>query len=503
MKLALVNSVRANVKDDSILRFKKCPFNNKPHYLRTSKFCARVAIRFFGSRRSRDFGWLQDEIVSMGPLYVKLGQVLSSRTDILSDDVAVVLKGLQSDVPPESFDTVREVFREDFKAEISEVFQSFEEVPFASASIGQVHRAAILPPEGGDPVLVAVKVQRPQIREDFEKEIAILKNMMGSASVMGGRAVDESITVLNDMERSIRDETNFENELNNMKIFRRVFSDTNIVIVPRAISSLSSPRVLTMEYIPSNKVTDYRSDTIATGLMRAFVTAVIERGYVHCDPHPGNIGITDDRKIVLYDYGMVSKLRSDMKSYLRRICMAVFNRNTDSLGNLLLESKFVRTTRSDSNSVRDMNSEEYVTMHRLARHVYEYMDSLDVTLLGERIKSDDMIDSDNLPFKLDTDLFFLFRSFSILEGVCKEVDPDFNYTSLMTQLFVDLIDITAIWEKAQFDMQSAFNSIDEGEEEKRVTLMRIERMDRQMSATKRNNEKIIALFAFLYVLTNL
>lgn len=479
------------------------PYVNKPHHLRTSKFCARVAIRLFNSRRSREFGWLHQEIVEMGPLYVKLGQVLSSRTDILPQDVATVLKGLQSDVPAESFDTVQAIFREDFGTDISNVFETFEESPFAAASIGQVHRAVILPPEGGAPVCVAVKVQRPNIRDDFEKEISILKQIMDGISVFGARAVDESITVLNDMERSIREETDFEIELKNMQKFRDVLSDTNIVIVPRAISSLSSPRVLTMEYIPSNKVTDYRSETIATGLMRAFVTAVIERGYVHCDPHPGNIGVTDEHQIVLYDYGMVSKLRPDMKSYLRRICMAVFNRNTDTLGNLLLESKFVRTTRSDSNSVRDMNSEEYVTMHRLARHVYEYMDSLDVNLLSERIKSDDMIDADNLPFKLDTNLFFLFRSFSILEGVCKEVDPDFNYTTLMTQLFMDLIDITAIIEKGQSDMQSAFNSVSEDDEDKRVTLMRIERMDKQITTKKRDNDVMIVLFAFIYVLMNL
>lgn len=501
MKLTRIKPVRALVEIPKEMF--KSRVLNKPHYLRTSNFCARVTLRFLGSRKSRDFGWLHEEIVGMGPLYVKLGQVLSSRTDILPEEVATVLKGLQSEVPAESFETVQAIFREDFGTEIANVFQTFEETPFASASIGQVHRAVIVPPSGGEPVRVAVKVQRPNIRQDFEKKIRILKGIMDGISVVGARAVEESITVLNDMERSIREETDFEIELKNMQKFREVLSDTNVVIVPRAVSSLSSTRVLTMEYIPSEKVTNYRSETIATGLMRAFVTAVIERGYLHCDPHPGNIGITEESQIVLYDYGMVSKLRPDMKSYLRRICMAIFNRNTDVLGNLLLESKFVRTTRSDANSVREMNSEEYVTMHRLARHVYEYMDSLDVALLGERINSDDMIDADNLPFKLDTDMFFLFRSFSILEGVCKEVDPNFNYNSLMTQLFMDLIDITAIIEKAQSDMQSAFSLRDEEDEEKRVTLMRIERMDKHMSTTKRNNERLLALCAFAYVLMNL
>jgi len=477
--------------------------SNKPNFARTSKFCGRVLFRFAQSHKSRQFGWLREEIVNMGPLYVKLGQVLSSRTDVIPEEIATVLKGLQSDVPPESFETVKSIFYQDFGQEISEVFETFQEEPFASASIGQVHHATLqYKNDLLDPVEVAVKIQRPEIREDFEKELTILKTIFTHLAFIGGRTVDESIAVLNDMERSINDETNFEVELENMKKFRQVFSETNILIVPRVISSLSSTRILTMEYIASKKVTDYRSEMVATNLMRAFVTAVIERGYLHCDPHPGNIGITSNGNIVLYDYGMVAKLRSDMKFYLRRICMSIFNRNTDALGNLLLESGFVRAVQTHSKSVKDLNPEEYLTMHRISRHMYEYMDTLNVNIFLERIQTDPIIDSDNLPFKLDTELFFLFRSFSILEGVCKEIDPKFNYTTLMTNLFLDIIDLDTILEKGQSDMESAFNPVEEFDEERGAALMRMDRMDRYLRK-RRNNERLLAAGAIIYVIMHL
>ena len=472
----------------------------KPNLGRTSRFCGRVLFRFLQSRKSRQFGWLREEIVNMGPLYVKLGQVLSSRTDVIPEEIAVVLKGLQSDVPPESFETVESIFYNDFGQTISDVFDTFEEEPFASASIGQVHHASLR--YENDPVEVAVKIQRPEIREDFEKELSILKRIFGNLSLIGGRTVDETMAVLNDMERTINDETNFEVELNNMRQFRKVFSETNILIVPRVISSLSSTRILTMEYVSSKKVTEYRSEMVATNLMRAFVTAVIERGYLHCDPHPGNIGITSNGNIVLYDYGMVAKLRSDMKFYLRRICMSIFNRNTDALGNLLLESGFVRAVQTNSKSVKELNPEEYLTMHRISKHMYEYMDTLNVKIFLERIRTDPIIDSDNLPFKLDTELFFLFRSFSILEGVCKEIDPKFNYTSLMTNLFLDIIDLDTILEKGQSDMESAFNPVEEFDEEKGAALMRMDRMDRYLRK-RRNNERLLAAGAIIYVIMHL
>lgn len=476
---------------------------NKPNFLRTSKFCGRVLIRFVQSRKTREFGWLREEIVNMGPVYVKLGQVLSSRTDVIPEEIAVVLKGLQSDVPPESFDTMKSIFYQDFGQEISEVFDTFQEEPFASASIGQVHHATLqYKNKLLEPVEVAVKIQRPEIREEFEKELDILKSIFGKLALIGGRTVDETMAVLNDMERSINDETNFEVELDNMRKFRKVFAETNILMVPRVISSLSSARILTMEYVPSKKVTEYRSDMVATNLMRAFVTAVIERGYLHCDPHPGNIGITSKGNIVLYDYGMVAKLRSDMKFYLRRICMSIFNRNTDALGTLLLESGFVRAVQTNAKSVKDLNPEEYLTMHRISRHMYEYMDTLNANIFLERVKTDPIIDSDNLPFKLDTELFFLFRSFSILEGVCKEIDPKFNYTTLMTNLFLDIIDLDTILEKGQSDMESAFNPVEEFDEEKGAALMRMDRMDRYLRK-RRNNERLLAAGAIIYVILHL
>lgn len=487
-------------KPPGLSTFKK----TKPHYLRTGKFCARVMLRLLVSRNSRQYHWLREEIANMGPLYVKLGQVLSSRTDVIPEEIATVLKDLQSDVPPVSFDTVRAVFRKDFGKDLSTVFEQFDESPFASASIAQVHRANILDRRfpSTPPIHLAVKIQRPDIREDFEEEIRILKKIMQVVSIVGGRTVDETVAVLNDMERCIHEETNFLIELDNMKKFAQVFAETNTIVVPRVVSSLSSERVLTMEFVQSKKITDFRSEAIATALMRSFVTAVIERGYIHCDPHPGNIGITPAGDIVLYDYGMVSKLRSDMKSYLRGICMSVFNRDTDALGDMLLESGFVRAVQTNAKSVRSMNMEEYLTMHRISRHMYEYMDTLDMNIFFDRINSDKIIDTKNFPFKLDADMFFLFRSFSILEGVCKEIDPKFNYSSLMMRLFLDLIDLDTILEKAQTDMETAFTPVEKFDEERSAAIMRMERMDKHLT-TRRNNERMMAGAVLLYILMHL
>ena len=423
--------------------------------VRTTRFYIGTTARML-LQRSRDYNWLRKELIGMGPVYVKLGQIASSRTDIIPSSIADALSGLQMDVPFEAFDVVRSVVESSFEgSRIEDLFSDFDTEPFAAASIAQVHRATVRD-DYGNHHPVAVKVQRPGIRDSFVREVAILRSITDVLRLTGLREVEEMILVINDIERTISEETDFLTEMAHMRAFRKALRTESCVVIPRAIERLTRPHVLTMEYVPSRRITDYNSKELANYIMRTQVKLVVEHGYVHCDPHPGNLGVVDHTKVVIYDFGMIARIDPQKRDTLREACVLVFDRSAEELGELLVKNGII-VLRSDARSFVAASLQERRSLIRIFEYLFEYLDNLDTARLAMNLAIDPDIDVNHLPFRLDDSIFFLFRSMAVLEGVCKNIDSGFNYQYVIANMLFEFMDSDIIVRKAAQDISNLRN----------------------------------------------
>lgn len=422
-----------------------------PNPRRTLQFCARTATRLV-TKPSNDYTWLRDDIVEMGPVYVKLGQIASVRTDLLSKPLTDALSTLQTDVPSEPFEVVREVIEGSFPGYcLEDLYEDFDPTPIAAASIAQVHSARL------GCYRVAVKVQRPNIRELFEEELTVIKTFVSMLSMIKSREAMEAEVLIKDLERTLLQETDFLIEKENMRVFRESLKSFPRFRVPRVVSKLSSSKVLTMEFVSSERITNYRSPQLAQYLMRSIVNMIVNDGLLHCDPHPGNIGVTNDDTIVLYDFGMTARLSTSMRQHMRQICILLFNRNTYELSDQLLSNRFI-IAESEALSIDTCSPKEQYVIFRLCDYIYEYISLLDVKLFIRRIIDDPTIDPKRLPFRLNDDLFYLFKSMAVLEGVCKTIDHQFNYNTIMIEMIFEMMDLDMIISKVKNDLDNISNN---------------------------------------------
>lgn len=256
----------------------------------------------------------------LGPTFIKIGQVLSTRGDVVTEEVARELEGLRSNAPADPFDVVREVVEEELGRPISELFESFEETPLASASIGQVHVARL--PGGRE---VVVKVQHPGIERAIGTDFDVLRAI---AALVHEHDEDarplQLVTLVDEARRTLEGELDFGRELRNLERFREHFEEDGEVVVPAAHRRWSSRRVLTMEKVEGLSVAKTEElaaqghdlSRVASAGARAFLDMVFEVGVFHADPHPGNVLVQPDGRIALIDFGMVGYLDEELREGL-------------------------------------------------------------------------------------------------------------------------------------------------------------------------------------------
>jgi ubiquinone biosynthesis protein len=282
----------------------------------------------------------------LGPSFVKLGQILSTRSDLLPPELITELKKLQEDVPPITFDEVKATVEETIGAPIGEVFESFDERPLASASIGQVHRARLKRPEAeGGAVDVAVKVQRPRIRNIIERDLDLLYLMARLIE----RAVPESSIysptgLVAEFDKAITAELDYTIEAENGAKFARNFAAVPTVRFPRVFREVSGKKVLVAEFfdglhIDRAMAEGYPGERIAKDAVQIIAQMIFVDGFFHADPHPGNIRIlgTKERPVVgLLDLGLVGVLNADMREKATDLMIAAVKRDVDELADALL-----------------------------------------------------------------------------------------------------------------------------------------------------------------------
>lgn len=471
-------------------------------YIRTFKFAGNITKQFvMNKNQGHNAKWLKNEIVKMGPVYIKVGQIISTRTDIFPKYITKELSELQSNVGYMNFDEVQDIFQLEFNKPINNYFSSFDEIPIASASIGQVHTGILK----SHNVRVAVKVQRKNIDEIFFDELTILLsffNMIKKISINNDKQISDIILILDELLKNISNETNFIKERKNMIIFHRLFKDTNTITIPRVYKNLCSQKILTMEYVKSKKITciDGNNEKIANELMTCFVKNVLQSGYIHCDPHPGNIGITDKNKIVLYDFGMVTRFDRNIKEYFRKIFFALMNKSTDELITFMIKSCLLIPKESNATSIEYLTGYETIVLERLFQYIYIYLGDLNANELIVNITTDKYIDINDLPFEFDAQMIYLFKSFSTLEGVCKEIYNDFNYVDFMSEVILEFIDVDMLLDKAVYDFNTTRTLSKQLNDTTNInyTKLSLENITKTMEYQKKINSVVIFMIV-LYV----
>ncbi|HEY7786577.1 MAG TPA: AarF/UbiB family protein [Pyrinomonadaceae bacterium] len=270
---------------------------------------------------------LAKDLEDLGPTFIKLGQLLSTRADLLPPPYLEALSRLQDQIEPIPFKQVEQIVSAEIGVRISKAFTDFERVPLAAASLAQVHRAELR-----DGTLVAVKVQRPDIRDQIVEDLEVLTEVahfLDTHSELGRRYEFQNMLV--DLRRSVLRELDFQQEANNLTAIGDNLFEFEHIVIPEPVPDFTTSRVLTMTYIEGKKITslsplrllEIDGLTLADELFRAYLKQILVDGLYHADPHPGNVLLTGDDEIALIDLGMVGRVHPGFQERLLRLLLSI------------------------------------------------------------------------------------------------------------------------------------------------------------------------------------
>jgi len=284
---------------------------------------------------------LATDLEKLGPTFVKLGQLLSTRADFLPPAYMQGLTRLQDKVEPFPFEEVEAIIPVEIGARISKAFSFFDKAPMASASLGQVHRAALR-----DGRQVAVKVQRPNIREKMMDDLDALTELAEflDAHTEAGKRF-EFTGLIDQFRKSLIAELDYRQEAQNLKILHERLKGFDRLVVPRPVEDFTTSRVLTMDYVAGKKITslspivrlDLNGGALAEQLFKAYLQQILVDGLFHADPHPGNIFITEDHRVALIDLGMVGRIAPRMQEELLQLLLAISEGRSDAAASIAIK----------------------------------------------------------------------------------------------------------------------------------------------------------------------
>ena len=395
---------------------------------------------------------LRQGLLELGPTFIKLGQLLSTRIDILTKEYIDELKILQDSVPGFSGDTAIAVIERELGKKITDVFSEFDKRPIAAASLGQVHKAVLK--DGGQ--VVAVKVQRTGLDDLFKNDLQNLKfaaKVFDKLDPKSDGADRDWVSIYEESAKLLYQEIDYQNEAKNAIRFREQFRSIDWVKVPEVYEQFTTPRVITMEFVPSVKISDV--DKISEmGLDRAkiaersaisYLEQLSKYGFFHCDPHPGNIGVdagSPGGRLVYYDFGMMDEITGNLREGLVDLILGIYEyepdlkdttkdvlRAAEKMGILdpnadpvpieriarFFLNDFANTQSGKREWTKDKSKEEQVKERAERRKV-----------LGESLLSV----GNDVPFKFPATFTFVFRAFTSLDGIGKGLDKQYDLTKL-------------------------------------------------------------------------
>lgn len=358
---------------------------------------------------------LREAFEELGPTFIKIGQILSTRPDILPANYINELSKLQDNVKAESFEHINMVFYKEFNKNIDEVFLKFNKIPLASGSIAQVHEAKL---KSGEKVIV--KIQRPYIYEKMYLDLSILSKIFTLTKSKFSDALIDPKEAINELIESTKTELNFNIEKNNIKKFKKLNSDVKCIYAPYVIDDLCTRKVLTMEKIDGIKINNcttlikmgYDLNDIGTKLALSYFKQVFTHGFFHGDPHPGNL-IIRDGKICFIDFGIMGQIQPSLKQSLNDIILSIAYNDINKMISVVFSIGIKKG---------------YIDRNKLYEDIdYIFASYLNTTL--ENIKISIMIQEifdacKNNNIELPKALTLLIRGMVIIEGVVAEIAPE-------------------------------------------------------------------------------
>jgi len=375
---------------------------------------------------------IRQTVEDLGPTFVKFGQVVSTRPDLVPAPIIAELEKLQEQVPPFSGNEAVRILEVELGAPVAKLFAEFDRIPVAAGSLGQVHRAVHF-----DGRVLAVKIRRPTVVHDVERDLSLMSEL----AILIERHFPEAeifdpVGLVNQFARAIRREINFAREGRTMDEFRRLFRSDATLAIPAVLWDLTTEAVLTMEFIDGLKITD-REALVATGLSpseiaangaRIFMKMAFEFGFFHGDPHPGNLRILGNGVVGLIDFGMVGRLEEDKREQLIDLLLAVTQGNVRScVDQVLVIGKPFRPVDRPllTSDVRDFTEGYYGVP----------LEQINVgNLLTDFVN---ILSSHGIRYPAD--LMLLIRAIITLEGVASELDPGFNLATHLAPIMSGIV----------------------------------------------------------------
>ena len=384
------------------------------------------------TRRKAQAIWIRETLLDLGPTFIKVGQLFSTRADLFPTEYVEELAKLQDKVPAFSYEQVKAIIAKDFGKTIPELYRSFDPIPLAAASLGQVHKAQL---QSGEEVVA--KVQRPGLKQLFAIDLTILKGITRyfQNHPDWGRGRDW-LGIYEECCRILYEEIDYLHEGRNADTFRRNFRSQDWVYTPRVYWRYSSPRVLTLEYVPGIKISHYEA-LEAAGLDRkilaqlgakAYLHQLLTDGFFHADPHPGNIAVSPEGNLIFYDFGMMGQVQPITREKLLRTFFGIAQKDAGQVVESLVELGAL-------SPVEDMGPVRRSVQYMLDHFMDQPFENQSVAQISEDLYEI----AYTQPFRFPATFTFVMRAFSTLEGVGKGLDPDFNFMEVAKPFATELM----------------------------------------------------------------
>ena len=384
------------------------------------------------ARRKIQAVWIRENLLELGPTFIKVGQLFSTRADLFPSEYVGELAKLQDRVPAFTYEQAAAIIEADLGKPVSQLFRSFDPTPLAAASLGQVHKAQL---HSGEEVVV--KVQRPGLKKLFTIDLAILKRIAQyfQNHPKWGKGRDW-LGIYDECCRILWQETDYLSEGRNADTFRRNFREQKWVKVPRVYWRYTSLRALTLEYLPGIKISHYEA-LEAAGLDRkllaklgakAYLQQLLNDGFFHADPHPGNLAVNPEGTLIFYDFGMMGQIKTNVREKLMETLFGIAEKNADRVVTSLIDLGAL-------SPVDDMGPVRRSVQFMLDNFMDKPFEEQSVSEISEDLYE---VAYDQ-PFRFPATFTFVMRAFSTLEGVGKGLDPEFNFMEVAQPFAMQLM----------------------------------------------------------------
>ncbi|KAG1669298.1 hypothetical protein FOA52_014859 [Chlamydomonas sp. UWO 241] len=405
------------------------------------------------TRKSELAVWLREGLVKLGPTFIKIGQQFSTRVDVLAPEFIKELEKLQDNVPPFDSATAMEILRSSLGKPVEEVFEMFNPVAIAAASLGQVHLARV----NGEKVVV--KIQRPGLKELFDidlKNVRALAVWLQKLDPKTDGAARDWVAIYDECSRILYQEIDYTLEGKNADLFRKNFEGVDWVRVPKVYWQYTSPEVLVLEYMPGVKINDGpRLDALgldrkelAKKAVESYLQQILRHGFFHADPHPGNVAVDETGKLIYYDFGMCGTIPPTTKAGLQNLFYGVYNRDPEQcIAGLTGMGVYVPTgdktavrrtadfflnlfaqRLDEQKSERESGGGAYSASFKPQRSKEEAKEKRKAILSS--IGEDLLLAANDQPFRFPATFTFVVRSFTVLDGIGKSLDPRFDISEI-------------------------------------------------------------------------